>query len=304
MTYRAYLKKVEDLLVDPLPTSPEDSISTWNQVGVDTQVEIEEPLSGTKIPGFNHFNEVTWGIRPHEFTIGSGPTGCGKTTLLTNWAYLLAESGTPVMVGSIETGKNDFHRVMAGIAANKNPYRGWSRDQIKSTFQASPVLRSERNIHLNYASRVNHRRLLADILYAVDKYRTEVVFIDNLNFLLDIKDSRDQITAVDNTIHDFVVFTKKVPVHVVMIMHPNKDGILRVEHEGQIKGSTTAVQEAANIFVWNRLAQDSDAGFNKEPQWCRELMFRKVRKNGRAVGSRIIYSVDRDSPRLTEEKFL
>lgn len=303
-SYAEYLQKVEEILHEPLPDSPESSMCDWNEVGVDVALEMREKIPGTPIPGFTFFNDITLGLRPHEFTIGSGPTGCGKTTLLCNWAYLLAKAGAPILIGSIETGKNDFHRVMAGVAGGVNPYAGHSKDQIAKIFQDNPVLRSKQNVHLKYSSRVNHRRLLADILYAHDTRKIQFAFIDNLNFLLDVREHKNEIQAVDTTIHDMVTFVKKVPVHIVMIMHPNKDGIQRVEHEGMIKGSTTAVQEAANIFVWNRLASDGDAAMNIEPSWCRELMFRKVRKNGRAVGTRIVYSIHDRAPILKEEKLL
>lgn len=81
-SYRDYLAKVDQILRETLPESPGSSMCDWNEVGVDVALEMREKIPGTPIPGFTFFNDITLGLRPHEFTIGSGPTGCGKTLSL------------------------------------------------------------------------------------------------------------------------------------------------------------------------------------------------------------------------------
>lgn len=304
MDYKYYLAKVDALLEEPMPDAPLDSMAAFAEAWIDATEEMQAVPEGVEIPGWYYFNKATKGFRKHEFTILCGPTGVGKTTLLANLACNLAVGGTPIFVGSVETGKNDFIRVMSGILSDKNPYKQWNRDEIKALERDhAAVLMSERNMFCRYDSRVPHRRLLADLLYSHELLGTKVALIDNLNFLLNITKSQDQIIEMDKAVHDFVVFVKKIPMHVVMVMHPRKVDDGRVESEFDIKGSSTSVQEASNVILWNRLKDHSNAPQNaRNPEWCREMKFCKVRKNGRAVGSRIVYSIDDMSPRMTEEK--
>jgi energy-coupling factor transporter ATP-binding protein EcfA2 len=305
LDYKHYLKRVADIVAEPMPDDPSQSIAPWSEVWLDYSLESQESIDGAMIPGYKFFNNALRGFRPHEFTILCGPTGVGKTTTLANLAVQLSLGNVPVFVGSVETGKTDFHRVMAGIFAGRDPYSAWTPDELKALGAAHGVhLKSKRNVYCRYDSRVPHRRLLADLLWAVENLGTKVALVDNLNFLMEIKGAKDQITEMDKAVHDFVVFVKKVPLHVVMVMHPRKTENGRVESEFDIKGSSTAVQEAANVILWNRLANESDAPMTAKPEYCREMKFCKVRKNGRSVGARIIFSLDTVSPKLSEARLM
>jgi len=305
MRYEEYLEEVRALVKEPLPEHPSEAVATFAETWFDTKSAQQKPIDGIPLPGYENFNRLTRGIRPHEFTILCGPTGCGKTTLLANLACTLTTGSTPIFIGSVETGKTDFMRVMAGIFANKDPYGAWSQEEVTQVEKDyAQVLQSHRHIFCRYDSRVPHENLLADLLYAHETMGTKIALIDNLNFLMDVAPSRDQIAVMDQAVHDFVVFVKKVPIHVVMVMHPKKTDNGRVHSEFDIKGSSTAVQEAANVILWNRLEDESHAPEGYFPEWCREMKFCKVRKNGRAVGSRIVFSIDRKSPRLKEERLL
>lgn len=303
--YSSYLPKIDKLVAEPLPEAITDSLATQAESWRNTKSNLVKPIDGIKLKRWPLFNQATLGLRPHEFTILCGPTGAGKTTVGTNIIAQLGEDNVPYFVGSVETGMDDFTRAMTGVLMNDNPYRSWNQKEIENANQLhGNILNSRRFVTARYDSRVPHKRLLADLLYAHDEYGTKVAFIDNLNFLMDIKSSKDQIADMDRAVHDFVVFVKKTPVHVFMVMHPKKTDGGRVESEFDIKGSSTAVQEAANVILWNRLKLETDAAYNKEPKWCREMKFAKVRKNGRAAGLRLVFSIDEKSPRLSEEKFL
>jgi hypothetical protein len=97
------------------------------------------------------------------------------------------------------------------------------------------------------------------------------------------------------------VFHKFFPIHSIMVMHPKKTDNMRVESEGDIKGSSTAIQEAQNVFLFNRLEENASAPIGVEHSWCREVKIAKCRENGRAWGDKIIFSLDKKSEKYTEE---
>lgn len=304
-SYRELEERVAEIVEEGMPENAEDGLATFSDVHLDNRVALEAKGENIQFPCWGQFNRMVNGIRTHEFTILCGPTGAGKTTLLANWACLLGYAGIPLFVGAVETGRHDFLRVVAGILAGRDPYKPWEPGELMAVQEKHPqVLNSKQHVFTCYDSRVRHRRFLADLLYAHETFGTKVALVDNLNFLLEVKSGQDQLVAMDQAVHDFVVFVKKIPMHVVMVMHPRKTEKGRVESEFDIKGSSTAVQEAANVILWNRLANESDAAYDAHPNLCRELKFAKVRKNGRAVGARIIYSVDKVSPKLHEGQIL
>jgi len=67
-------------------------------------------------------------------------------------------------------------------------------------------------------------------------------------------------------------------------MHPKKTDHGRVESEFDIKGSSTAVQEAHNVWLFNR---PSKAVIEEDPEkfkQFREIKIAKCRRYGRFVG--------------------
>ena len=262
-----------------------------DQLGVEAvyDIECEDP----------HHNFVANGIVVHN---------SGKTTFLANLAAQLAAYETPVFVASVETGDTDFVRKMASIVGGFDAYGPAAQGEIRATVKAYPgIFSDERHVFSNYDSRIPHRRLLADILFAHEMNGTKVALVDNLNFLLEVGDAKEAIQGMDRAIHDFVVFCKRTPIHVVMVMHPRKTEGGRVESEFDIKGSSTAVQEASNVMLWNRVKQEDyghlPLGIN-DPRFCRELRLPKMRKGGRGVGTRIFFSMADKGEALREQSIV
>jgi hypothetical protein len=139
-----------------------------------------------------------------------------------------------------------------------------------------------------YENRFKIETLMADIQWHVDNNGIQVCLIDNINFFMEVTSAQNSIIAMDSAIHALIIFCKRVNVHLVMVMHPKKTENGRVESEFDIKGSSTAVQEAHNIFILNRAGKDLITG-GDAVDGDRELKIAKMRRIGRAVGSRIIY---------------
>lgn len=59
-----------------------------------------------------HFSNILKGLRKHELTIFTGPTGCGKTTILSQMSLDWSKQGVPVLWGSFEIRNNRLAQVM------------------------------------------------------------------------------------------------------------------------------------------------------------------------------------------------
>ncbi len=259
-----------------------------SSIYVDAMEELIHPFPSFKLLGQDQFNNLVGGFRTREFTILCGSTGTGKTTLLANWAKSFIESGIRVFVMSVETGPTDFIKRTMSVFLGKDINKGECVpiDQLQSfDNQYGDNFRSD-NLFLSlYDSRVSHKRVIDEIKYHYETKKCQIVFIDNINFLMEVTKSADTIIEMDRVVHDMIMLCKQIDIHIVMVMHPKKTMSGRVENEFDIKGSSTAVQEAHNIFLFNRPSEKDDKyGF-----YHRELTIQKLRRRGENVGKRIVY---------------
>jgi replicative DNA helicase len=277
-----------DRYLDPSHTVHADPMS---RVYYEAQSEMIAPVPATHFKLFPNLDRMTGGLRPKEFTILCGATGTGKTTLCANLSRDLLLSQVPQFVASVETGHTDYVRRMISAIAGYDWNTGDPvpmdmlrvfNDQNLEHFKSDTAWLSL------YDNRTTVEALMADIAYMVRMNGTKVVLIDNLNFFLEVTSAANAVVEMDRVIHELIIFCKQVPVHVIMVMHPKKTEHGRVESEFDIKGSSTAVQEAHNVLLWNRVHPDLvKAGVATEGD--RELMIAKMRRKGKFVRRRLIF---------------
>jgi replicative DNA helicase len=251
------------------------------------------PAPSVKLVQFPNFSTITGGFRPNEFTILCGATGTGKTTLLANWSDALISQEIPHFVASVETGRHDFVRriISARIGKDWNTGDAIPLEEVRRTLNPPELERIKNSkLYLSlYENRFSIEQLIHDIEYMVETHGVKVCFIDNLNFFMEVTSAQQSVVEMDRVIHEMIIFCKRCPVHVVMVMHPKKTMDGRVESEFDIKGSSTSVQESQNVLLFNRPKQEFiDQGLADYGD--RELTIAKMRRRGSAVGTRMILS--------------
>ena len=262
-----------------------------NEVFVDAIKELLIPNEGIRFPWWPSFTNLIGGFRPHEITLLCAPTGIGKTQFLANMSAQLIGSNTPHFVAPVETGDTDFLiRVISAMHQKDYNFTGnITLDEAKNLSDAYGKLFLDRKLYIStYENRVDPQEMINLLKYMSQKYGIKMALLDNLNFFLDVVSTTMEKAEMDNTIHDFVILAKKLPIHILLIVHPKKNE----RHEGRIisefdiKGSSTAVQEASNVLLFNRPTQDDIEKNNRHPTE-RELVFRKIRKRGLNVGKAV-----------------
>lgn len=257
----------------------------------DALTDILVPAPSVKILTMPQFSKLTGGFRPNEFTILCGATGTGKTTLLANWSDSLISQEVPHFVASVETGHHDFLRriISARVGRDWNTGDAVPLAEIKAALNEEEMNRIKRaRLYLSlYDNRFSVETLMNDIQYMVDTHGVKVAFVDNLNFFMEVTAAQQAVVEMDRVIHELIMFCKRTPVHIVMVMHPKKTIDGRVESEFDVKGSSTSVQEAQNCLLFNRPKEEFiEQGI---ASWYdRELLIAKMRRRGSAVGTRII----------------
>lgn len=294
MRSRKELKKVVlELVNSPLPDDMELAYTDLPDAFESARQRAENRQLGVMLPNHKRLSEACGGIRERGFTVICGPSGKGKTTFLANLWHSFHALGFPTFAAPIENGRDDFIDMVVSIASGRGRTSmgkaDW--DEIRQKY-GSTYFASRNHVLSNAESRLSHLDMLTDILHAYLTRGTRFALCDNWQFMQDFSDERNAMAKSDKALHEMVVFFKALPIHGFMVMHPNKEGMGRVETGAMIKGSSSSVQEAHNIWLFNPLPEDEDAPFMQVHELCREVKIDKARYNGRASGSRIIYTLN------------
>lgn len=253
--------------------------------------ELAKPAPSIELNDWKLWNLLTGGFRVREFTIFCGPTGAGKTTFLANLSAQLLKQYTKHFVMSVETGHTDFMKRVISVLAGKDVNDGKAvpaEELARIHVENQRYLESDAIEFSLYENRVPVSKLKADLTHMVKDRGCKIAMIDNLNFFMEVTSASDQVVEMDRVIHELIILCKQLDVHIVMVMHPKKTDGGRVESEFDIKGSSTAVQEAHNVFLFNRPhPEDIARGWRSEYQ--RELKLAKMRRRGSFVGKSIVF---------------
>lgn len=257
-----------------------------NQLLDDASRDILKPVEGIQIEGWNNFNSFTGGLRPNEFTIFCGATGIGKTQFLANLAAQLIKQKVKTFVAPVETGAIDLMRRILSIYGGYDFNTGEkpNKEMISKLKEAMyTTLDIANNLYVTtYDNRVDVNEMILNLKYVNDVHGVKVAVLDNLNFFMKPTRAQDTILEYDEVVHNFVMLAKRIPIHIILVMHPRKTDGGKVISEFDIKGSSTAVQEATNVLLMNRL--DEKEMENGLTPFDRELVFRKIRRRGFNVG--------------------
>lgn len=264
-------------------------------VWLDSQIKLVQPPCGIPLPWWPKLTSAFMGIRPHEFTLLCAPTGAGKTTFLSQLSAQLFDAKIAQFVAPVETGDTDYMiRVLSTLEQRwlkgMTPIRPEFLEAITRKYNDS--LDAD-TLHIStHDARVEVEEMVNTLSHMHIDYGIKIAMLDNLNFFLKPTSQQHALMEMDNAIHSFVMLAlRKLPIHIILIVHPKKTDHGRVISEFDIKGSSTAVQEATNVILFNRPdPKEVESGRRKITD--RELIFRKNRENGEVVGKPIWYSYD------------
>lgn len=245
----------------------------------DALKEVLNPPRGIKISDWPNFTEILGGFRPKEFTIFCGATGAGKSQWLSNVAAQLIKQNEKVFIAPVETGYIDFAIRIMSVLCGKDLNTG---DRFSQADYGPGVtkyfeLLDKNVIFSTHDNRVEILEMIETLRYMAEVENVKVAVLDNLNFFLKPTGANNIIMEYDEAIHQFVILAKEIPMHIILVMHPKKnDGKLKSEFD--IKGSSTAVQEAQNVLLMNRLDESEIPSLGNSN--TREFVFKKIRRRG------------------------
>lgn len=230
------------------------AITTFSSLRQDVLSDLQniDKVQGVKWTRYPTLNKYLKGHRKGELTILTGPTGCGKTTFMSDYSLDLAMQGVNTLWGSFEIRNtrlaSTLLRQFAGkpLLSNNSDEHLMEFERFANEFESLPIyfmtFHGEQQIKIVMEA-IHHAQYVHDINH---------VIIDNVQFMMGIADDAkhmDRFWKQDAIIASFRTFATKKNCHVTLVIHPRKEKDSEDLTTSSIFGGAKATQEADNVLI-------------------------------------------------------
>ncbi|KAF2075894.1 hypothetical protein CYY_002785 [Polysphondylium violaceum] len=226
---------------------PHDQICDFGDVRSIIHSELRDPLSvvGKQSQWFPTFNKTLKGHRKGELTVFSGPTGIGKTSILSQLSLDFATQGVRTLWGSFELKVPRLAKKMLSQYSNKNLEKNvQDYQQIADQFANIPMY------FLRFFGSTHIDKVLDAMEYAVYVQDVEHIVLDNLQFMLSGQGKGiEKFDNMDESIEKLRKFATMKNVHITIVIHPRKQEADSTLSINDIFGTAKATQEADNVVI-------------------------------------------------------
>ncbi|XP_055594710.1 mitochondrial DNA helicase [Uranotaenia lowii] len=226
------------------------SITTFHSLRQDVLSDLQniDKVQGVKWKRYPTLNKLLKGHRKGELTVLTGPTGCGKTTFMSDYSLDLALQGVSTLWGSFEIRNtrlaSTLLRQMAGqpLDVNLAEFDYWADE-----FERLPLY------FMTFHGQQPIRVVMEAIEHAQYVHDIQHVIIDNLQFMMGVSEESmkhlDRYWKQDAIIASFRSFATRKNCHVTLVIHPRKERDTDELTTSSIFGGAKASQEADNVLI-------------------------------------------------------
>ena len=235
------------------------------------------------------------GLRPGELTVLTGPTGAGKTTILSLFSIDWCEQQVPTLWGSFEIPN---HRILKKMMIQ---HRGkqFSEDPHQAVMELETEAAYFSKLPLHFMNFFGSTAPFSDVLetmaWAVQNLSIKHIILDNLQFMTSGHGGPDRspsqlVTSFtkfdyqDRVVAEIRRFVTETNCHVTLVIHPRKEQDNTVLGISSVAGTAKATQEADNVLILQKIGQRHS------------IDVRKNRFDGEL--GRVVYTFDRDTLRV------
>ncbi|KAI9922146.1 hypothetical protein PsorP6_000201 [Peronosclerospora sorghi] len=240
---------------------PHSQITTFEQLRRDVYEEIVNPIKacGVQSRAFPSLNRLMKGHRMGEVTVLTGPTGCGKTTLLSQLSLDLCGQGVSTLWGSFEI-KNTrlMHKMLTQLAQRNLSGDLKAFEAAADRFEALPMH------FLRFFGSTDVNEVLDAMEYAVYAYDVQHILLDNVQFMMAGQGRGfDKFERQDAALDKFRKFASAKNVHLTLVIHPRKEQEDEELTLSSVFGTAKATQEADNVLILQRTRGKSKLDIRK-----------------------------------------
>lgn len=225
--------------------------------------------SAIKLQTFPRLARLIRGFRPGELTIFTGPTGSGKTTVLSQMSLDYCFQGVKTLWGSFEIKHTRLARIMIQQVAAQSLFHSDSgtldveESETPSKLiikedvinQAQKILQNSPIYFMDYFGSTPLESILESMNSAVRDHQIQHIVLDNLQFMLSGQHSGsfDKFDVTDRTVAALRAFATNRNVHITLVIHPRKELDDTPLGLASVSGTAKATQEADNVIVLQKV---------------------------------------------------
>ncbi|KAG1707253.1 hypothetical protein DVH05_026447 [Phytophthora capsici] len=248
-------------IVNAADRVPHSQITTFEELRRDVYEEIVNPLKacGVQSRAFPSLNRMMKGHRMGEVTVLTGPTGCGKTTFLSQLSLDLCGQGVSTLWGSFEI-KNTrlMHKMLTQLAQRNLSGDVKAFESAADRFEALPMY------FLRFFGSTDVDEVLDAMDYAVYAYDVQHILLDNVQFMMAGQGrGYDKFERQDSALDKFRKFASAKNVHLTLVIHPRKEQEDQDLTLSSVFGTAKATQEADNVLILQRTRGESKLDIRK-----------------------------------------
>ncbi|ETI36361.1 hypothetical protein F442_17360 [Phytophthora nicotianae P10297] len=248
-------------IVNAAERIPHSQITTFEELRRDVYEEIVNPLKacGVQSRAFPSLNRLMKGHRMGEVTVLTGPTGCGKTTFLSQLSLDLCGQGVSTLWGSFEI-KNTrlMHKMLTQLAQKNLSGDVRAFEAAADRFEALPMH------FLRFFGSTEVDEVLDAMEYAVYAYDVQHILLDNVQFMMAGQGrGYDKFERQDAALDKFRKFASAKNVHLTLVIHPRKEQEDQDLTLSSVFGTAKATQEADNVLILQRTRGESKLDIRK-----------------------------------------
>ena len=238
-------------LLDRAERIPHSQIATFDELRREVLEEILNPIRacGVQSRSLPSLNRLLKGHRMGEVTVLTGPTGCGKTTLLSQLSLDLCGQGVSTLWGSFEI-KNTrlIHKMLSQLAGRSLQGDLKAFEAAADRFEALPMY------FLRFFGSTDVDEVLDAMEYAVYAHDVQHILLDNVQFMMAGQGRGfDKFERQDAALDKFRKFASQKNIHVTLVIHPRKEQEDADLSLSSVFGTAKATQEADNVLILQRV---------------------------------------------------
>lgn len=225
------------------------AITTFAALRRDVLSDIQnvDKVQGVKWRRFPTLNKLLKGHRKGELTVLTGPTGCGKTTFMSEYSLDLTMQGVTTLWGSFEIRNTRLAAtLLRQLAGHTFDERLAEFDRWADEFERLPMY------FMTFHGQQSIKVVMETIEHAQYVHDIQHVIIDNVQFMMGTADEPkhiDRFWRQDAIIGAFRTFATKTNCHVTLVIHPRKERDADDLTTSSIFGGAKATQEADNVLI-------------------------------------------------------
>lgn len=211
-----------------------------------------QALQGVQSLTLPSLNRILKGHRPGELTVLTGPTGSGKTSILSQLSLDYCSQGLGTLWGSFEIPTQRLIKKMIrqysdiDFSKDMSDFEHWS-----DKFLQLPMY------FMDFFGSCPLEEVLEAMNYAVDANNVKHVILDNLQFMLSGQErgNFDKWDMMDRSVSRIRQFATFKNVHVTLVIHPRKENDDTALGISSVTGTSKATQEADNVVILQRMGK-------------------------------------------------